>query len=304
VSLDVAAGLLTCPHCRRALEIDTSRAHCPEGHSFDVARQGYLNLLGGPQPKNADTTPMIEARSRVLSGLYGVVVAHVASAVAAVGGRVVVDAGAGTGQYLAAALDALPDAIGIASDVSVAAARRAAGAHPRLAAITADTWRGMPIVDSAADVVMCVFAPRNPADFYRVLAPGGHLIVVTPEPGHLRSLRAAYGLIDLDPDKDARLEQSMGGLFELVASQRLTRPVDASAEQVADVIKMGPNAFHGAPATTPERLELDVRCRTYRRLQHGVDGQGDLPHGEGREDESGADVDPATPPVVEPGPGS
>jgi 23S rRNA (guanine745-N1)-methyltransferase len=270
VSLAVAAGLLICPHCRGVLEIAASRARCPEGHSFDVARQGYLNLLSGSQPKNADTVPMIEARGRVLSGLYGDVVALVASAATAVGGRVVIDAGAGTGQYLAAALDALPDAVGIASDVSVAAVRRAAGAHPRLAAIAADTWKGLPIIDGAADVLLCVFAPRNPADFSRLLAPGGHLVVVTPEPGHLRSLRASYGLLDLDPDKDTRLEQSLGGLFEPATSERLTRPVDATADQVADVIAMGPNAFHSAPVTTAERLELDVRCRTYRRLASRV----------------------------------
>jgi 23S rRNA (guanine745-N1)-methyltransferase len=186
--------------------------------------------------------------------------------VADTGAKVVVDAGAGTGQYLAAVLDALPDAIGIATDVSVAAAKRAAGAHPRIASIAADTWRGLPIRDGVVDLVACIFAPRNVADFSRVLTPDGHLVVVTPEPNHLRSLRASYGLLDLDPEKDARLEQSLGGLFELVASDRLTRPVDATAAQVSDVIAMGPNAFHGAPVTTPERLEIDVRCRTYGRL--------------------------------------
>ena len=266
MSLDVAAGFLVCPLCRGTLELDASSAHCPAGHSFDVARQGYLNLLGGPQPKNADTAPMLEARSRVLSGLYGEVVALVVRAASAVGAHVVVDAGAGTGQYVAAVLEALPDAIGIATDVSVAAARRAAGVHPRLASITADTWKGLPVADGAADVVLCVFAPRNPADFARVLAPAGHLVVVTPEPDHLRSLRAAYGLLDLDPDKDIRLEQSLAGVFELVSSDRLTRAVDATAEEVADVIAMGPNAFHTDPATSPEMLEIDVRCRTYRRL--------------------------------------
>ena len=267
MSLDVAAGLLTCPYCRGLLELSPTSACCLEGHAFDVARQGYLNLLGGPQPKNADTAVMLAARTRVLGGLYGDVVALAARAVAAVGADVVVDAGAGTGQYVAAVLDALPGAIGIATDVSVAGARRSATAHARLASIAADTWKGLPIRDRAADVVLCVFAPRNPVDFSRVLAPGGHLLVVTPEQGHLRALRVAYGLLDLDPDKDERLEQALDGLFELVASERLTHQVAATADQVADVIAMGPNAFHGTPVTSPERLEIDVRCRTYRRLK-------------------------------------
>ncbi len=304
MSLDVAVGLLACPHCQGVLELAPSSARCSEGHAFDVARQGYLNLLGGPQPRNADTAAMLDARSRVLRSLYADVVALVARAVADVGAGVVVDAGAGTGQYLVATLDGLTDdAIGIATDVSVAAARRAASIHSRIASVAADTWRGLPIKDGVVDAVLCVFAPRNPADFSRVLAPGGHLVVVTPEPGHLRGLRGAYRLLDLDPDKDERLEQSVKGLFELVSSERLTRPVDAAADQVADVIAMGPNAFHGAPATSPERLEIDVRCRTYRRLEKGANGPGDLPQREGRQDESGPDVDPVSPPVVEPGPG-
>jgi 23S rRNA (guanine745-N1)-methyltransferase len=302
VSLDVATGLLVCPHCRGVLELGTSSARCPLGHSFDVARQGYLNLLRGPQPKNADTATMLEARSRVLSELYVDLVALVARAVAAVGGGVIADVGAGTGQYLAAILESLPDAVGIATDVSVAAARRAAG-RPRVASIAADTWEGLPIVDGAADVLLCAFAPRNPAEFSRVLAPAGHLVVVTPEPGHLRSLRASYGLLDLDPDKDERLERSLGGLFELISSDGLTTRVDATADQVAAVIAMGPNAFHGAPATTPERLEIDVRCRTYRRLEKDTYGEDDLPHGEGRKHKGGPDVDPVPPGVAEPGPG-
>lgn len=285
MSLDVAAGLLTCPSCHGVLDLVTAQARCPAGHTFDVARQGHLNLLGAPQPKNADTGSMLLARSRVLDGLYGDVVALVAETAAALGPRVVVDVGAGTGQYLAATLDAVPGAVGIATDVSVAAARRAASAHPRLASVVADTWRGLPVTDQSADLVLCVFAPRNPAEFSRLLAPGGHLVVVTPEPGHLETVRAAYGLLDLDPGKDRRLKQSLSGLFEPVSSTRFTRMVDATAEEVRDVVAMGPNAFHGTRATGPAKVEIDVRCRTYRRLQHAAHGESDLPEREDGEDE-------------------
>ncbi len=261
-----AAGLLACPRCGEALALDPHTASCPNAHSYDIARQGYLNLLGGPQPANADSAAMVEARWRVLSGVYADVVALVADAVAASRPRVVVDAGAGTGQYLAAALERLPDSVGVATDVSVSAARRAARTHPRIASLVADTWRGMPVRDGVADVVSCVFAPRNAADFARILTADGLLVVVTPEPGHLAGLRATYGLLDLDPDKDERLAQSLGAHFVQHASDRLTRSVAATADEVADVIAMGPNAFHGTRETAPTTLDIDVRCRTYRRL--------------------------------------
>jgi 23S rRNA (guanine745-N1)-methyltransferase len=303
MSLQAAAGLLTCPLCHGLLDIGSASASCPAGHTFDVARQGYLNLLAGPQPRNADSATMLEARSRVLAGLYGDVVALVARTVAATGARVVLDAGAGTGRYLAAVLDGLPDAMGVATDVSVAASRRAAGAHARLASITADTWRGLPVRDAAVDVLTCIFAPRNIQDFWRLLARGGQLVVVTPEPGHLRGLRVTYGLLDVETDKDVRLQRSLDGLFEPVASERLTRTVDATADQVADVIAMGPNAFHADRVTGPGHVEIDVTCRTYRRLEPDPHRPDDLPHGEDHEDERGPGVDAVPPGIAEASPG-
>src|SRR5437016_14453546 len=77
--------------------------------------------------------------------------------VAAVGDRpagLVVDVGAGTGQHLAGLLDARPDDVGLAVDVSKPALRRAARAHPRLGAIRADAWRSLPVADAAASVVL------------------------------------------------------------------------------------------------------------------------------------------------------
>ena len=79
-----------------------------------------------------------------------------------------------------------------------------------------------------------------------MLLPEGHLVVVTPEPGHLASVRASYGLLDLDPDKDERLAQSLGAC-SLSSTRGAATVVDATAAQVADVIAMGPNAFHGTP---------------------------------------------------------
>ena len=60
MNLHVAHGLLACPHCGRALEPMERRWACPSGHSFDVARQGYLNLSDGPEPANADTAAMLD----------------------------------------------------------------------------------------------------------------------------------------------------------------------------------------------------------------------------------------------------
>ncbi len=283
MTLDAASNLLICPVCTRTsssadgegahlespLDVSARPVRCPSGHSFDVAKQGYLNLLAGPPPRNADTADMIAARDRFLgSGAYAPIAQAAARAVVSrsAAGGVVTDAGAGTGYYLSACLDALPDGRGVALDVSVPAARRAARAHPRGAAIVADTWAGMPLATRAADAVLCVFAPRNFAEFARVLRPGGVLVVVTPEPDHLASLRAGYGLLDLEPDKAERLHaQARAAGFEAVVAEALDFTFEATAQQVADLIAMGPNAFHGAAGSQAMTLHAAVLVSSFER---------------------------------------
>src|SRR5690606_10049715 len=113
------------------------------------------------------------------------------------------------GYYLSAVLDALPDRPGVALDVAKAAVRRAARAHPRAAAAVCDVWRGLPLADGCADLILNVFAPRNASEFRRVLRPTGALIVVTPQPNHLSELVDALDLVRVDPAKQDRLTAAL-----------------------------------------------------------------------------------------------
>ena len=71
MSLAAAHDLLACPRCRTPLAVAEREVSCRSGHRFDVARQGYVNLLGTPPPANADTPAMLDARARFLgSGAY------------------------------------------------------------------------------------------------------------------------------------------------------------------------------------------------------------------------------------------
>lgn len=261
MSVSDAAGLLACPRCGDELLLTAPAAACPRGHSFDVARQGYLNLLGGPQPHHADTPAMVAARGRVLaSGAFDGVAEAVAEAL--VGSQEVLEVGAGTGWYLGRALGAFPEATGVALDISTAAAKMAARV-PRVAAIVADVWHPLPLLSGSVDAVLCVFAPRNGAEFRRVLRPSGRLVVVTPNPGHLATVRGRYGLLDIDPSKDERLAATLTG-FVQTTQVRTTSCTDADADLVRDVIGMGPNAFHTEVNATPGSLDIDVTVRTFR----------------------------------------
>ncbi|HKN97561.1 MAG TPA: rRNA (guanine-N1)-methyltransferase, partial [Pseudonocardiaceae bacterium] len=154
---------LACPVCAAGLTRYGGALRCARGHSFDIARQGYVNLLAGTGSAHAgtaDTAAMVADRADFLAaGHYAPLAALVAQRVGAPDG-LVVEAGAGTGYYLAAVLDRAPDAVGLALDVSPAALRRAARAHDRLGAVGWDVWRPWPVRDGVADVVLDVFAPR------------------------------------------------------------------------------------------------------------------------------------------------
>ena len=255
--------LLRCPSCGQALELDGPGVSCPRGHRFDLARQGYLNLLQSRQPRHADTAEMVAARERFLGGgHYRPLADGLADAVrsgltavrsVAPGPLSVLEAGAGTGWYLAALLDVLPGR-GVALDISAAAARRAARVHPRVAALVADTWQPLPLVDAGLDVVTSVFAPRNPGEFARVLRPDGVLAVVSPLPEHLVELRRALGLLGVGEDKQERLAEALTASFRPLAERSLVHRAGWSPAVVADLVGMGPNAFHLGPQQRAEQV--------------------------------------------------
>ena len=260
-----ALALLSCPNCAGSLELDDNSVRCAQGHLFDVARQGYLNLLGGPQPANADTPAMLAARDRVHStGVFAPLRELLARI--CVGRRTILEVGSGTGAYLQSALGESPSAVGIAMDISTAAARSAAKLDSRIAAVVADVWQQFPIADASLDTVLAVFAPRNFAEFARVLKPSGQLVVVTPEPEHLIELRSTHQLLGLHPQKAASVAAHAKENFELVDRLRHRSTWNGDADLVADLIAMGPNAFHELPETVePSSLTVSVTVQVFGR---------------------------------------
>lgn len=285
--------VLRCPHCHNRFTTADPALRCTAGHSFDIAKQGHVNLLGHAPGANADSAEMVAARLRVLeSGLFApltdalIRATHAALASSSApdphahrdatsarnagssseelgDGGVVVDAGAGPGHHLGRIVAAV-GARGVACDVSPAACRRAAKV-PGVAAVVADTWAGLPVGDHGADVVvLSVFAPRNWADFARMTRRA--VIVAAPGPGHLQSIRSAHQLLQVDADKFDELDQRAAAAgLECTDVIEVDHNATAEAALVADLVGMGPNAFHGAPqVTAAQPVEIAVRVATYR----------------------------------------
>ncbi len=287
-SEDMLADALICPVCSGRLncvaaspgETGSSLA-CGQGHSFDIARQGYVSLtVGAASRPRGDTAAMVRARAQFLAGgHYRLIAEALADAAADLldasvahgsGDRpLLADLGGGTGYYSAHLLDRLTGFDGVLLDASTPAAKVAARAHPRLSVATADLWRSIPLADASVRLALVVFAPRNPAEIARILAPGGLCLLVTPLPDHLRELREAYGLISIDPAKDARLTEQFAA-FRARVVRDLAYQVTLTADDQARVIAMGPNAFHSdddqlprVNGTESQRVTVAVRVHCF-----------------------------------------
>lgn len=249
---------------------------CPLGHSFDLAKQGYVSLLGRSASAVAgDTAEMVGARHEFLSaGHYDALSTALVMATAQTPPGPVLDLGAGTGYHLAALLDADPDRVGVALDRSRYAARRAAHAHPRAGAIIADTWLAIPVQSGSIASAICVFSPRNGPEIARVLSPEGDLTVVTPGPDHLSELVSALGLLSVDERKSERLANTLQPYLDLVDSVEHRWTLELSLAAVEAAATMGPTAHHLDPAELKRRvrtLSQPVRttaCINISRYQH------------------------------------
>ena len=251
-------GYLRCPHCARDLKLTRGSVHCAAGHTFDVARQGYVSLLrGGPRAARGDTAGMVAARSRFLAaGHFDPLAETLAGAAGRVGGDgCVVDLGAGTGWQLARVLDALPARHGVALDVSAPALRRAARAHARIGAVGCDVWGPLPVRDGVAGLVLNVFAPRNGAEMARLLAAGGSLVIVTPTTRHLQELIEGLELLSVDSRKQERLDRELAGHFRVARAELCEWKMTLSRADLEAVAAMGPSAVHLDPGTLRRRLE-------------------------------------------------
>ncbi|RAJ52476.1 23S rRNA (guanine745-N1)-methyltransferase [Streptomyces sp. PsTaAH-130] len=265
-------GLLRCPVCRApglSPGPGPGALRCPAGHTFDIARPGYAALLTGARATSGDDAPMVRARERFLAtGGYAPLrraVARLAAGTAA-DRATVVDAGCGTGYHLAGVLDRLPGARGLGLDSSARALRSAVRAHDRAAAVSWDVFRPLPLADGAADVVLDVFAPRNPGEFHRVLRPHGRLVVVRPTARHLAELRDRLpGMVAVDPDKERRLHRALDPYFEAAGTERVEYGLDLAAAQALDLVAMTPSARHLEPAGAAGRVTVSALATVYRR---------------------------------------
>jgi 23S rRNA (guanine745-N1)-methyltransferase len=252
----VSGGILICPICSAPLAAEAKTLRCAQGHNFDRARAGYVNLLS--TKRSGDSREMLLARRAFLDrGYY----APLAEAVSKLVGtslallphpprRDVLDAGCGEGYYLdhlqRHSTLALPEmSIGYwGLDSSRDAIQLAARRNRTNSLIVADLKERLPFATHAFQAVLCIFAPRNPGEFARVLAPEGLLLVVIPGPEHIQELREPLELLSMEENKRAHVIEVHAEWFTLVEEASLIFTLDLDPEDMRLLVTMSPSHRH------------------------------------------------------------
>lgn len=233
---------ILCPHCFGALTTEPSRLVCPQGHSFDLARQGYVNLLPVNQKHSlhpGDTKEQVAARREFLDGGFyapiGQAVARAAEEFCRADSEIL-DVGCGEGYYSAQVWKALPQSHLYGLDISKDAVRLAAGRH-KGAFWLCGTGAKLPF-GQEFDLLLSLFALTVPEEFSRVLKPGGIFIQALAAQDHLMGLKSVIYPEILLKEKDS--VPVLEG-FELLDSRPVRFAFTVRQRQIQNLLSMTPH---------------------------------------------------------------
>lgn len=220
---------------------------CARGHSFDVAREGYVNLLP-VQHKNSrepgDNPEMVVARREFLqTGHYQPLRDALVALLAPLRAQHLLDMGCGEGYYTSAFTAIAPTVIGL--DIAKPAIQMAA---KRFRDITwlVGSGASLPVAIASMDVVTSLFCPLQISEMVRVLKPGGHVLVVTPAPDHLWAIREKL----FDEVRAHAPEKFLAGFeaqFDLRSQQEVRCSLSLTQKTLKQLLLMTPYAWKAKP---------------------------------------------------------
>ncbi len=267
----ITADNLSCPIDGERLISQQRQLVCGNGHSFDLARQGYVNLLPVQHKRTrhpGDSKEMVLARSRFLnSGIYAAIADKLALlSYSYLEGRAtscVLDAGCGEGYYLDSVLNYLKnkndaaDVSFIGLDISKQAIVEAAKRNKQISWLVG-TNRQPPVASDSIDIIVCVFGFQSFEGFNKILKPGGKVILVEPGPDHLIELREIiYSTVKRTPIQDPGEFEALG--FLLLESQPLQLKTGRiNNKMINDLLLMTPHFYRASNEGRQAAMQLQT----------------------------------------------
>ena len=267
---------LRCPVCGGPLRRVDRSYSCPARHCFDIAKQGYVNLLPVTQKHSkhpGDTRDMVAARRAFLDQGYYAPIAEKTSSLLRPhlpDRPSVLDVGCGEGYYLSRLQEDFVDGCFLGVDISKEAVRFAAGRNKSALWLTASAAH-LPIGDASLDGVMSMFALSMPGEFHRVLKPGGCYLEVIAGRGHLMGLKNLI-YSEIIEKQEKTLPDYPG--FRLLVQETLEFPIHLTKnEEIMQLLTMTPHFWRirkDGAARAAESASLDdfaqVEFRLYQKI--------------------------------------
>ncbi len=255
----------SCPLCHQPLSREKNSYICPQRHQFDMAKEGYVNLLPVQHKRSrdpGDSAEMMQARRAFLDAghyqpLRDAIVAQLRERLDDKA-TAVLDIGCGEGYYTHAFADALPEITTFGLDVSKVAIKAAAKRYPQVTFCVASSHR-LPFSDTSMDAIIRIYAPCKAEELARVVKPGGWVITATPGPRHLLELK---GLIYDDVRLHEQNTEEMTG-FTLCHQQQLAYPMQLNGSEAEALLQMTPFAWRAKPAVRETLRQQELfSCQT------------------------------------------
>jgi 23S rRNA (guanine745-N1)-methyltransferase len=239
-----------CPVCQKQLVKVDNSYRCNEKHTYDIAKEGYVNLLLANQMKSkepGDSKAMMIARSNFLNkGYFEKLVDNISKTLhnyfdlAQQNDYVVFDAGCGEGYYTDGIFKEIVKETEVpriwGMDISKEAVRFAAKRNKNIGFCVGSIFH-LPILDNSVDCIVNIFAPFKEEEFQRILKENGIIIKVTPGAQHLMGLKNA--LYDNPYENDERMPEI--SCFEIVKSINVKYEIQIdNSEDIINMLKMTP----------------------------------------------------------------
>ncbi len=256
--------LLTCPVCHLRFTKVANTLKCANGHSFDIAKEGYVNLLTKKVAESAgDSKAMLQARRTFLEQghyqplsdtLNELIAGHLhreyANEEEPLPHLNLLDIGCGEGYYIGRLQHYLTQQFAtlpccyLGMDIAKDALRMAAKRYKTAQFVVADVWEHLSFASDTLHVLLNIFAPRNIAEFARVLMPGGILLIVFPGSQHLAELRSQLALLSIEEEKEQHISTQCRPYFDLLTTRTQRSPLHLKGAEVTQIVTMTPNFRH------------------------------------------------------------
>lgn len=250
--------IVKCPICHNPLFKQDNTYQCHQHHSFDIAKQGYVNLLQKSSKRtHGDSKEMLEARKYVqYKGLYEDISVSLIDSLSPYikANTKVLDIGSGIGYYLDMLQEKYPMIDGYGIDISKEGVRFASRKNKKLTYLVASN-KELPILSQSIDIITSVFSPYYLEEVKRVLKKDGIFITLSPGENHLIEIKRT--IYDTVLDKDYSQNRINDAGLSLLETKNIQFKIILSKEDISNVFLMTPHYWTSTVMAKKKLLEKE-----------------------------------------------